>query len=96
MWAGGAALLAFLAVGYALAILVFGGYSAAVDTPRSPVGVAIAVVLVPVPYIVGRRSYRNGRRRGLAGDVLVRRVSLILFGVGVALLIVLGLLEGPI
>jgi F0F1-type ATP synthase membrane subunit c/vacuolar-type H+-ATPase subunit K len=96
VWAGAAALLAFLTVGYALAILLVSGYSAAVDTPRSPGGVAIVVALVPVPFIVGLRSCRGGRRRGLAGDALVRRVSLILFAVGIALLIALGLLAGPI
>jgi len=96
VWAGAAALLSFLTLGYALAILLASGYSAAVDTPRSPWGVAIVAALVPVPFIVGLRSYRRGRRHGLAGDALVRRVSLILFAVGIVLLIALGLLAGPI
>ena len=93
--AGPAALLAFLTVGYAVATLLASGYSAAVDTPRSPVGIAIVAVMVPVPLVVGVRSYRSCRRRGLAGDALVRRVSLILFAVGIALLIVIGLFAGP-
>lgn len=96
VWTGAVALLAFLTVGYALAILVASGHSAAVDTPRSPGGVAIATVLVPVPFVVGVLSYRRGRRHGLAGDALVRRVSLVLVGVSFALFVALVFLAGPI
>ena len=96
VWSWSAAVLAFLSVGYALAILIASGYSAATDTPHSPGGVAIVAVLVPVPFIFGIGSYRRGRQHGLAGDALLRRVSLILVGVAVALFVVLGLLEGPV
>lgn len=96
MWTIGAALLAFVTIAYAVALLLVSAYSSATDMPRSPGGIAIVAVLLPGPLVVGVHSYRNGRRRGLAGDALVRRMSLALVAVAVALFVVLGVAAGPI
>jgi hypothetical protein len=90
-----AALLAFVTLGYALTIVVASGYSAAFDKPASPLGVLLCLALAAVPFIVGTYTYRRGHRRGTSRDALVRRVSLILFAIGIAELVALVLVAGP-
>jgi hypothetical protein len=94
-WTALVAVLAFLVIGFAEMILVAAAYSDAVDKPSDPSGVAITIALALVPFIVAVYSYRNGRRRGLAGDAAVRMVSLILLGVALVLLTVIVLLSAP-
>lgn len=95
-WTVVAAVFAFLVVAFALVILGATWYSSAFDSPASPGGVAIATVLILVPFVVGTLSYQRGRRRGMPTDPLVRRVALTLIGVGIGLYTALVLLAGPI
>jgi hypothetical protein len=91
-----AALLAFLAVGYALAFLVAGVYVDAFEEPTDPFGALVCLGLALVPFVVGVFSYRRGRRRGMSGGTLVRTTSLALLITALALFMLIVLLSAPI
>ena len=95
----GTVLVAVLAIGlvcYLLVALIASEIIGITERPFHVGGAVFPILLVLVIVGVGVWSYRSGRRTGLTGGRLIRRMSLWLLAIGLVISIVVVLLSAPI